>query len=94
MSDFESLLSDTREGIVTAELVLSEIERGLAAVEKVEAVAKRTRPVLRVASIVILGCLVGLGMVLLVGRIRRANELGAPRPGDPPVPAPGGDGDP
>ncbi len=85
MSDFDSLLSDTREGIATAELVLSEIDRGLAVVEKVDAVARRTRPALRVVTVMFLGCLVGLGIVLLVGRIRRAYEIDAPRPGDPPL---------
>ncbi len=85
VSDFDSLLSDTREGIATAELVLSEIDRGLAVVEKVDAVARRTRPALRVVTVMFLGCLVGLGIVLLVGRIRRAYEIDAPRPGDPPL---------
>ncbi|MGA3146516.1 MAG: hypothetical protein ABSF33_03440 [Acidimicrobiales bacterium] len=94
MSDFDSLLSDTREGIATAELLLSGIDRGLVAVEKVEAVARRTRPALRVVTIMILGCLVGLGIVLLVGRIRRAHEIQAPVPGDLPIRGEGEDGDP
>ena len=93
MSDFDSLLSDTREGIATAELVVSEIDRGLAVVEKVDA-ARRTRPALRVVTIMILGCLVGLGIVLLVGRIRRAHEIQAPVPGDLPIRGEGEDGDP
>ncbi len=75
MSDFASLLSDTQEGVETAQRVLSEVEHGLEVVEKVEAVAKRTRPVLRSASVVILGCLVGLLIVLLISRRRHASDI-------------------
>jgi hypothetical protein len=78
VSDFESWLSGTQDRVATAQLVLSEIERGLVAAEKVEAVAKRTRTVLRMASVVILGCLVGLGIVLLVNRKRHAGEIDVP----------------
>lgn len=76
MSDFASLLSDTQDRVETAQLVLSEVERGLDVVEKVEAVAKRARPVLRSAPAVIVGCLVGLGIVLLITRRRRASDIG------------------
>ena len=75
MSDFAALVSDAQDRVETAQLVLSEIERGLDVVEKVEAVAKRSCPVLRWASVVILGCLLGLGIALLMGRRRRASDI-------------------
>jgi hypothetical protein len=75
MSDFASLLSDTQDRVETAQLVLSEVERGLEVVEKVEAVTKRARPVLRSASVMILGCLVGLGIVLLITRRRQVSDI-------------------
>jgi hypothetical protein len=78
MSDLSSLLSDTQDGIETAQRVLSQVEHGLEVAEKVEAVAKRTRPALRSASVVILGCLVGLGIVLLINRRRRASDTEIP----------------
>jgi hypothetical protein len=78
MSDLASLLSDTQDGVETAQRVLSEVEHGLEVVEKVQAVAKHTRPVLRSASVVILGCLVGLGIVLLISRRRHASDIEIP----------------
>jgi hypothetical protein len=82
MSDFASLLSDTQDGVETAQRVLSEVEHGLEVVENVQAVAKHTRPVLRSAFVVILGCLVGLGIVLLISRKRHASDIGIPE-GEP-----------
>ena len=78
MSEVDSWLSDSQDVVATAQHVLSEVERGLLAVEKVEAVAKRTRPVLRIATVVILGCLVGLGIVLLVSRKRHESQIEVP----------------
>jgi hypothetical protein len=75
MSDFASLVSDTQDRVETAQLVLSEVERGLEVVEKVEAITKRARPVLRSASVMILGCLVGLGIVLLITRRRHVSDI-------------------
>lgn len=96
MSDFAALLSDAQDRVETAQLLLSEIERGLDVVEKVEAVAKRSRPVLRWASLVILGCLIGLGIALLMGRRRPASDIevaeespeGAPSTGEQSRPSP------
>ena len=51
MSDVESWLSNTQDRVETAQLVLSEVERGLVAVQTVETVAKRARPVLRAVSV-------------------------------------------
>ena len=78
MSDFASLLSNTQDGVETAQRMLSEVEHGLEVVERVQAVAKRTRPVLRWASVVILGCLVGLGIVLLISSRRHASDVETP----------------
>lgn len=78
MSEAESWLSMTEDRVAAAQRVLSEIERGLVAAEKVEAVAKRTRPVLRMAAVVILGGLVGLGIVLLVSRKRPESQIDVP----------------
>lgn len=96
MSDFAALLSDAQDRVETAQLLLSEIERGLDVVEKVETVAKRSRPVLRWASLVILGCLIGLGIAHLMDRRQpaSANEdteetpQGAPNSGEPSRPSP------
>jgi NADH:ubiquinone oxidoreductase subunit K len=71
VSDLESWLSNTQDRVETAQLVLSEVERGLVAVETV---AKRTRPVLRIFTVVIIGCLVCLGIGLVVSRTRRKGE--------------------
>lgn len=71
MSEAESWLTETHDRVLTAQRVLSEVERGLVAVEKAELIAKHTRPFLRMATVVILGCLVGLGVALLVGRKRQ-----------------------
>ena len=78
MSEVESWLSDTQGRVATAQRVLSEVERGLVAVDKVEAVVNRTRPVMRKATAVILGCLVGLGIVLLVSRRRHESQIEVP----------------
>lgn len=78
MSDIESWLSNTQDRVETAQLVLSEVERGLVAVQTVETVAKRARPVLRVATVVIIGCLVCLGIGLVVSRTRRKGEVEFP----------------
>ncbi len=78
MSELESWLSETQDRVATAQRVLSDVERGLAAVEKVEAVAKRSRPVLRMATVMILGCLVSLGIVLLVSRRRHESQIEIP----------------
>jgi hypothetical protein len=74
MSNFASLLEDTQDRVETAQLVLSKVEHGLEVVEKVEAVAKRTRPVLRSVAIATLACLVGL-VLLLVIRRRLGEEI-------------------
>ncbi len=78
MSEVESWLSETQDRGATAQRVVSEVERGLAAVEKVEAVAKRSKPALRMATVVILGCLVGLGIVFLVSRRRHESQIEIP----------------
>jgi hypothetical protein len=78
MSQAQSWLSDTQDRVATAQRVLSDVERGLVVVEKAEAVAKRTRPFLRMATVVILGCVVGLGVVLLVSRKRHERQIEAP----------------
>ena len=96
MSDFAALLSDAQDRVETAQLLLSEIERGLDVVEKVETVAKRSRPVLRWVSLVILGCLIGLGIALLMGRRQPASDIedtgespeGAPNSGESSRPSP------
>jgi NADH:ubiquinone oxidoreductase subunit K len=75
VSDLESWLSNTQDRVETAQLVLSEVERGLVAVQKVETVAKRTRPVLRIFTVVIIGCLICLGIGLVVSRTRRKGEV-------------------
>ncbi len=75
MSEVESWLSDTQFLVATAQQVLSEVEHGLETVEKVEEVVERSRPVLRTVAVVILGCLVGLGIVLLVSRKRREMQI-------------------
>jgi hypothetical protein len=75
VSNFESWLSNTQDRVSTAQLVLSEVERGLVAVEKVETVAQRTRPVRRAAAVVMIGCLVCLGIGLVVSRKRRKTEV-------------------
>jgi hypothetical protein len=84
VSDFESWLSNTQDRVATAQVVLAEVDRGLVAVEKVEKVVKRTRPALRLASVVILGCLVGLGIVLVARRRRQEIEPEIPDVEPPP----------
>lgn len=78
MGEVESWLSDTQDLVATAQHVLSEVERGLVTVGKVEEVALRTRPVLRRVTVVIVGCLVGLGLILLVNRIRHEGQTEVP----------------
>jgi hypothetical protein len=76
------MISDTQDRVGTAQLVLSNVEHGLETVEhgletvqKLEAVAKHTRPVLRSVSIVILGCLVVLAVGLFIRRRRGGYEI-------------------
>jgi hypothetical protein len=80
MSDVETWLSDTQDRVATAQLVLSEVNRGLEAAEKVEHVVKRARPVLRWVPVVLAGALVGLGVAVLVNRRRRVRALEATAP--------------
>jgi hypothetical protein len=75
MADVESWLSVTQDQVATAQRVLSEVERGLAAVEKAEDLAQRVRPVLRIAGVVIVGGLVGVGIALIVSRRRRDDQI-------------------
>lgn len=75
MSQVETWVSDAQDRVAAAERVLSEVERGLVAIEKVEAVAKRTRPVLRMATVVILASLVGLGIAVLISRKRHEGQI-------------------
>ena len=77
MSEAESWLADTQDPVATAQRVLSDVERGLVVVGKAEAVAKRTRPFIRVATVVLLGC-VGLGIVVLVSRRRHKSQIEVP----------------
>jgi hypothetical protein len=78
VSDFASLLSETQERVETAQQVLSGVETGLEVVQRVEAVAERTRRGLRWAGVVILGCFLGLGIVLLVSHRRLAGDTAIP----------------
>jgi hypothetical protein len=74
VSDREAWLSNARDHVSTAQHVLSEVERGLATAEKVEHVAKRARPALRVVSVAVVGGLVAVGIVVLVRRRRRGPD--------------------
>jgi hypothetical protein len=78
VGEIEPWLSETQGLVASVQQVLSEVERGLDTIGKVEAVAKRTRPVLRRITVVILGCLVVLGVVILVNRKRREGQVKVP----------------
>jgi hypothetical protein len=83
--DGRSWLASAQSQVGTAQLVLDEVGRGLATAERAEAVADRAVPMIRRATIVILGCAVGLGIVLLLSRRRRRikldeSELSEPSP--------------
>jgi hypothetical protein len=56
----------------TAQVVLDEVGRGLATVDRVEVAAERAIPVLRTVAVVALGCAIGAGVYLLV--VRRAQH--------------------
>ena len=75
MSDGGSWLANAQSHVGTAQMVLDDVGRGLATVEKAEAVAERAVPVIRRATIVILGCAVGIGIVLVLSRRRRQVQL-------------------
>jgi hypothetical protein len=72
------LLSDTHDRVEAAQRVLSGVEHGLEVAEKAEAVARRTRPILRWMAVVILGCLVGLAIALVIGRTRDGGDGATP----------------
>src|SRR5665213_890265 len=83
MSDTASWLSDTQDRVATAQRVLAEVDRGLVAAERVEKAAKRARPLLKVASVVLLGSLVAVGVALMINRRRWSSELTIPEGGLP-----------
>ncbi len=94
MSDTRLWLHQAQEHVGTAQIVLDEVGRGLATVERVEVAAERAVPALRVVVLVALGCAVGTAVYLLVRRARRAEprdgvplevvRIDAPTPGGPP----------
>jgi hypothetical protein len=86
MSDTASWLSDTRERVATAELALAEVDRGLVAIEKVDKAARRAGPILRFASLALLGALVAVGIGIGIHRSRRGTPPTEPE-GRPPVEA-------
>jgi hypothetical protein len=68
VSDVGSWLAATHDQVDSAQRVLSEVDRGLATLEHVTSVARRTRPVLRTVAVVILGTVAVLTIVHLVRR--------------------------
>jgi uncharacterized membrane protein len=84
MSDVAAWLSEAQGTVATAQHVLFDLDRGLVAAEKVERVARRARPVLRVTVVMVVGGLIGLGVVLIVNRRRSQTTPGTfddePRP--------------
>jgi hypothetical protein len=93
MSDTATWIGQARDHVTTVQTVLDEVERGLAAVEKVEEVTDRAVSAFRVFAFIALGCLTGLVAALVVSRWRRSRLVrsGEPSPteafdGGPPGP--------
>ena len=59
MSDTREWLHQAQQHVGTAQIVLDEVGKGLASVERVEVAAERAVPVLRTVVLVALGCAVG-----------------------------------
>ena len=75
VSDRGAWIGQARDHVATAQVVLGEVERGLATVEKVEAVAVRAAPTVRVTVLIALGCATGLIAVVLLTRRRRSRLM-------------------
>ena len=88
MGDTRLFLHQAQHRVGTAQLVLDEVGRGLATVERVEVAVERAVPVLRTLLVVVLGCAVGAGVYLLVARVRRARLTTDPVTVDPIPPTP------
>ena len=71
-------IHEAQHHVGTAQMVLDEVGRGLATVERAEDAAERVVPIVRTVVLVTLGCAVGLGIYLLTARRR-------PRPTDDPI---------
>ncbi len=65
MSDTATSIGHARDHVTAAQTVLDEVERGLAAVEKVEEVTDRVVSAFRVFAFNALGCLTGLVAALV-----------------------------
>jgi hypothetical protein len=63
-----SWLHRAQHHVGTAQVVLDEVGRGLAAAERVEVAAEHAVPVLRTVAAVVVGCAVGAGLYVLVVR--------------------------
>lgn len=72
MSDTREWLHQAQQHVGTAQVVLDEVGKGLASVERVEVAAERAVPVLRTVVLVALGCAVATAVVLAVRRARGA----------------------
>ncbi len=86
MRDTRLFLHQAQHHVGTAQTVLEDVGRGLAVVERVEVAAERAVPVLRTVLVVALGCAVGVGIYLLVARVRRSRRTADPVTVDPPAP--------
>jgi len=70
MGDTRMLLHQAQHHVGTAQVVLDDVGRGLAAAERVEDMVERAAPVLRTLVLVALGCAAGVGLVVVVRRVR------------------------
>jgi hypothetical protein len=79
VSDTAPWLSDAQDRVAAAQQVLAEVDRGLHAAAKVEQAARRARPVLRAATVVLLAGVAVIGVAWLIRR--RRSQLPTPADG-------------
>ena len=88
MGDSRLWLRRARHHVGAAQLVLGEVDRGLATVERAEDAAERAVPFVRALLVVALGCAVGAAVYVLVSRrTRHARPVDEPIEVDPDSPA-------
>jgi len=78
--DTGAWIGQARDHVATAQVVLGEVERGLATVEKVEAAAERAAPTVRTAFLIALGCATGVIAVVVFRRWRRSRLVASTGP--------------
>jgi hypothetical protein len=78
MTDGSEWLAQAHDHVATAQVVLGDLERGLATAQRVELVAERAAPVLRTLLLVtVAGATVAAVVVLVRRRRRHADDNGS-----------------